>query len=84
VTPQHRIVDLRFSEHWCECTCGEVVRSVDQYAMSEDWKAHRKAMGAEVRAISDAARSNSWIEGIAPARRPWVMKSEAIRKAEQG
>lgn len=73
---QHRIDEVRFSELWCRCQCGEVVRSQNRMNMPEDWLSHRAKMGERKMAPSQAARSNP-----EPRRSPFNVKSHAIQNA---
>jgi hypothetical protein len=60
----HRIVDVRYSELWCECTCGAIVKSEDYWQMPTDWAAHRKDSGAKKVVFSDSARAPYGGKGI--------------------
>lgn len=49
---EHRIDDVRFSELWCQCTCGVEIRSETQAAMPDDWSRHRREAGEATRSLS--------------------------------
>ena len=58
----HRVQDIKYSECWCLCTCGELIKSKSEAEMSADWKQHRDTFGLKT--------VNSWAEVPVPTGRP--------------
>lgn len=60
---KHVIADVKFSELWCLCSCGVLIRSTDEMNMPDDWQNHRRAVGEKAKGMAEGLKSN--------ARTPW-------------